>query len=75
VSATFLNNLGVALIAGGFFIPYLGIVQRLGEVSSSVAYLLSQREGQLYLMTFMASVAVGLLFHVKAERLVSRLED
>ena len=74
VNATFLNNLGVALIVGGFFVPYIGVVERLGS-ASSIAYLLSHREGQLYLVMFMASAAVGLVLHVAVAKLVERLED
>jgi len=65
----------VALIVGGFFVPYIAVVQRVGDVFRSVPYLLAQPEGQAFLLTFIASVVVGLLLHVAAAKLVEGLED
>lgn len=39
--ATFLNNVGVGLMLGGFLIPYLGIVQKAGTITEVL--------GQIYL--------------------------
>jgi hypothetical protein len=80
--ATFYNNLAVGVAIGGFFLPYLAMLQRFGEVKATILFIVSGvgdsadvRSTALLVLTFVGAFAFSIHFRATAHRLIQKIQD